>query len=236
MATTCNFGPIKDLRVRELCILGKVVIDRNRNVKCLNFTSEKQETRGILPVSSSEGVVIDSPLFQDRTGISRIYLDSEIVIKDLDGNVLLDPANFFTSFETQGPPAALALPDHHYVVPSLGDYTNECLEDWCVYIEVNAQILVESEEADGASYSVQIRRNGSEIVSEAVAISGAPSEDSKLETITITDIIKCNPGDTLDFYVDNAARDVPDTDLDLFIRAGTEATHATFKVITFERA
>lgn len=36
MATTCNFGQIKDLRLRNLCISGKVVIDEDLNLSCVN--------------------------------------------------------------------------------------------------------------------------------------------------------------------------------------------------------
>jgi hypothetical protein len=35
MATTCNFGQVKDLRVRSLCVDGKEVIDSNRQLDCI---------------------------------------------------------------------------------------------------------------------------------------------------------------------------------------------------------
>ena len=39
MATTCNFGPIKDLRVRDICINGKIVIDSKCNVNANDVTA-----------------------------------------------------------------------------------------------------------------------------------------------------------------------------------------------------
>lgn len=42
MATTCNFGQIKDLRIKNLCLGGKIVIDNNQNLSCIDSAKVKK--------------------------------------------------------------------------------------------------------------------------------------------------------------------------------------------------
>lgn len=51
MATTCNLGQIKDLRIRSLCLGKKTVIDASRNVDARNIVATNIKSRCNLRVN-----------------------------------------------------------------------------------------------------------------------------------------------------------------------------------------
>lgn len=58
MSTTCGFGALKDLRLNELCIRGKKVIDSRRNINCKEMKSGNVCTNLIKARKEGDDIVI----------------------------------------------------------------------------------------------------------------------------------------------------------------------------------
>ena len=230
MSTTCSFGQIKDGRFRSICINGKEVIDKDRNIKCIkSFSANKACIKSINTVKVDEKknnrcVVVDKAIPLNPHGYGRIYLGSEVAkYADSEVNEIINSNDWNISYETFGP-NTLLLEGHHFTTPSLADYTNACLTEWCALVEVCVQLKVQSNVANDGDgvFEINLTKNSTDVVSRTCV--KTYDEDPTTRSVHLCDTIKCLPEDTLDIFVkfDEGSVDFID---------GSEQSHATFKIV-----
>lgn len=252
MATTCGYGRIKDLRVTCLCIGGKEIIDSKRNISANNVTNKntfskyikstgticgpKIKTSKICEKNTGDQVVIEKPLFLNQHGISKIKLSENYLLTE-DDYAVLDPDDWEIEFESQGPPS-LKQNGHLFTVPSIDNYTN--LNNVKVLIEIHvslkfasfgfdSQALVENEIVRFSIEKNKPDLNNSENDHVVSQITHTPLEFFGTNALSLSDIIVCEPGDTLDIsaYIDSHLGKI---DID----GNNLGTCAVFKIIGFD--
>jgi hypothetical protein len=184
--------------------------------------------------NSDNGLVLTPPLFLDKHGICRA--DGNAIIGNIeipvDALTLVSPSNFDIIFESIGAgPNLLAQGANLFTVPSVDAYTNECLENWNMYVEVNVQgyILTRNGSVDTGIYIV---KNGDFIESPMTTILLNGS-------FNLNSIIKCSPDDTIDIGVHaNNFYGGGDSFLvlneQIFLIGSNTKLQTTFKILGFE--
>lgn len=228
MSTTCGFGQTADLRANTLCVRGKIVLDKNRNIfanvihgktMCPNTVQTPKITEKLL----NHGVILDKFLPMNQPGIGRIELNAnnnpDTYKLNAGSSIIFNQEDDWSkTFETTGfGPEYILQTDiasgnvNAYTVPAVSDYLNPCLaEITSVYVECNLHLtgttspfITNNEKIQG---SVQLLKNGS-VVSQTyetylVETTGLFSEQI-ISVYNLHDIVKCVPGDVLNVKFKN---------------------------------
>ena len=167
--------------------------------------------------------------------IGRIYLDTTTSFGTNESSTIISPENWSVDFEVGVSSSALLQSSHHFTVPSSLNDTS--LVGKKVYVQVSFAFTYDSLidlNIGDSLVQFSILKNGVTKVTSSFEGINDGSETSTylidyIKSITNQDIIQCDPGDTLDFYIETEAYKIP-----LF--SDKTSTFATFTVLYAENA
>lgn len=166
--------------------------------------------------------------------LGRIYLSTATNIGTNQASAILTPGNWTSDFDVGADSAALLQTGHHFTVPTT--VNNIDLTGKKVYVQVTFSLGYESlnDTIDSGEHSgkISIHKNDNTVVSTAtkgfaIHSGGIDSIWSDYYTMTAQDIVECDPGDTLDFYIVT-------TNYKMTFYNGTETAYATFVILNAE--
>lgn len=234
-------GQIPDIRGSSYHINGKLVIDKDTNIKCKNLTCKTFNVTGNVSYdtvlacklqenTAGESVLIDKPLIQNPHGIGRIYLDNFVKIDNNDTPVMLYGNAFVKSFESYGNgPDLLILPSEPTgpIFTAPNSYSNNCLDsNWQLMVEVDISITLDAVTAGNENkFVIRLKKNDT-IVSEVRKTLSLYFVTN--DNISLHDVILFSPNDQLYLEVEKQANDGS-----VALINGSQYSWATFKVLGF---
>lgn len=214
----------------DLDVEGGIRVKQTADIRKLS--TKEIEARNITELKDGEGVLIDKPLFYNPYGIARAYLDDKYIFFD-DDDAILDEEDWITTFETGNGPSLLKQEGHLFKVPEADEMIHPMLlnDNWVAIVEVRASLmfLVDHFGIEAEQFIAELKLLKNESTFRTSYHNSVGINSITPQTITFHDIIKCEPGDVLDFEFETFG------DGDTKIQDGEEISYVTFKILGFEK-